>query len=338
MSEKNPAIFLQAGSHPAEDVRRYIDAMVSGRGGIVSSGDLEVTEKSGTPDMSVDVAAGRIFIPGDEGSFQGIYFCENRATVNLTIATADATNPRKDLVVAKVEDSSYSGGTDAWSLAVVTGTPAASPSEPTAPSNSVVLALVDVPALDTSIENAQITDRRISSTGGQASGLGGIVITTSTNRPSSPHEGMVIYETNTDRVLIYDGSNWIDVLQITDGFTLASPTLTQGVTLTLTVNYSRYFKVGKLFIWSFKLSINSAGTASNAFELTLPVTLHNANASRGSFRYFDSGSTNYAGTIVANTTNTVRFVRDADGNAFGVATPTAASGDNIEGVVIAEEA
>lgn len=36
-----------------------------------------------------------------------------------------------------------------------------------------------------------------------------VIACTSGTRPSSPNEGMVIYETDTDRVLIYDGSAWI---------------------------------------------------------------------------------------------------------------------------------
>lgn len=160
MTVQNPPIFLQASSHPAEDVRRFIAAATRDREGILTSTDLAVTEKSGTPDMSVDVAGGRAFILGDEATYQGTYFVENRGTTNVSITAADGTNARKDLIVARVKDTAYSGATDAWELSVVTGTPAASPAEPATPNNAIVLALVDVPASDTSIENAQITDRR----------------------------------------------------------------------------------------------------------------------------------------------------------------------------------
>ena len=165
MTVQNPAIFLQAGSHPAEDVRRYFAGVSANAEGVLmvassATSSLEVTEKSGTPDMSVDVAEGSCLIAGTEGTYQGTYFCENRGTSNLAISAADATNERYDLIVAKVEDSDYSGATDAWSLAVVTGTPAASPADPSVPDNSITLARVSVPALDTSIEDAQITDLR----------------------------------------------------------------------------------------------------------------------------------------------------------------------------------
>lgn len=210
MAVTNPPEWLQAGSHPAENARRLTHALVDGRGGIVSPGDLAVAE-NGTPNMSVNVAAGRVLVPGTEATFQGIYRCESRATENRAISAADATNPRKDLVVARVKDAAYSGATNSWDLEVVTGTPAPSPSEPAIPANSWVLAMVDVPANDTAITNSQITDRRTTQTGqfGRAAALGGVIVCTSTTRPSHV-VGRFIYETDTKRVLASDGTNWLD--------------------------------------------------------------------------------------------------------------------------------
>lgn len=34
-------------------------------------------------------------------------------------------------------------------------------------------------------------------------------VCTSTNRPTTPYDGMVIYETDTDRVAVWDGSSWV---------------------------------------------------------------------------------------------------------------------------------
>lgn len=133
--------------------------------GVTELTGLAVTEKSGTPNMSVDVAAGAAFIDNTQAaSWGGTYFVVNDATVNLVVPTADATNPRKDLVILRVRDSFHSGTDDDAGLVYVAGTPAASPAEPNLAAlgyaNYVVLALVDVPASDTSITNAQITDRR----------------------------------------------------------------------------------------------------------------------------------------------------------------------------------
>lgn len=255
MAVTNPPTFIQAGSHPAENVRRYFHAMLGGRGGIISAGDLAVAE-NGTPNLSVNIAAGQVLIPGTQATFQGIYECESRATENRTIAAADATNPRKDLVVAQVKDAAYSGVDNLWDIFVVTGTPAPSPSEPATPANSWVLAMVDVPANDTAVTNSQITDRRTQQTGqkGRAASLGGVIVCTSTNRPGSPTDGMLIYETDTDSLLHWDGTNWllpdnvaggkIGYAQITaDQTGITSETDITGLSVTVTVGAGRRIRI-----------------------------------------------------------------------------------------------
>ena len=160
MTEQNPAIFIQAGTHPAEDVRRAFDVFIGpGNEGIVAAGDLSVTE-TGTPAMSVDIAGGRAIIQGTEGTYQGPYIVENRGLTTVTVTAADVSNPRVDLVVAKIEDQAYSGAVNAWALAVVAGTPAASPVAPSMPANSILLATVAVAAAAATITNANITDGR----------------------------------------------------------------------------------------------------------------------------------------------------------------------------------
>lgn len=159
MTEKNPAIWLQAGAHPAEDVRRWVAAITNDAEGVVNGNDLAVTER-GTPNMSVDVAGGRCLILGDEATFQGTYFCENRGNTNVVISASDPTNPRIDIIVARVRDASYSGATNAWSLDVVTGTPAGTPVAPATPINAIRLATVSVAAAAATIVNANITSTR----------------------------------------------------------------------------------------------------------------------------------------------------------------------------------
>jgi hypothetical protein len=130
--------------------------------GVCTAGSLAVTQ-NGTPNMSVNVAAGTALITGTASALQGPYSFYNDATVNLVVAAADATNPRKDLVIAQVRDATYDGtGVRDARLTVVTGTPAASPVDPSlaAHPNALVLARIDVPALDTAIGTAQITDLR----------------------------------------------------------------------------------------------------------------------------------------------------------------------------------
>lgn len=73
------------------------------------------------------------------------------AAADVTIGTADATNPRIDLIVV----------TSAGALAVRAGTAGANPKPPARTANDVVIASVYVPANDTAIATTQITDRRV---------------------------------------------------------------------------------------------------------------------------------------------------------------------------------
>lgn len=165
MAEQNPPAWMDGTTIPGEDLRRMTAALATP--GVVGANDLKVTEHAGTPNMSVDVAAGAAFVAGTSATWQGTYHVESRASVTKTIAAADATNARKDIVVARVREDFYdSSGVDAWDISVVTGTPAGSPTAPATPANCLLLAVIDVPANDTAIGNAQITDSRIRS--GQA--------------------------------------------------------------------------------------------------------------------------------------------------------------------------
>ncbi len=159
MTLRTPPSWLQNGSHPAENDRLTTQALWATTG-IVNTGALEVTQNS-PAGMSVLVASGWAAIVGTEQSNMGTYMIYNDASVQLTIATADPTNPRIDLVCATVRDAYYSGSYDDVILQVVTGTPAGSPVAPALPANSISLATVTVGAAVGSITNANITDTRV---------------------------------------------------------------------------------------------------------------------------------------------------------------------------------
>ena len=170
MAAQNPPYALQSGSHGSELFRRAVGSTLNPAGGVVGLGDLLVTQNS-TPNMSVNVAGGRpggeAWIPGSTTTGQGMYYVYNDGTVNLAIAAANATNPRIDTVIAQVQDAAYSGSTNAWQLAVVTGTPTAGATltnltgAGTVPASSLVLAYVLVPASSTSVITANIQDARV---------------------------------------------------------------------------------------------------------------------------------------------------------------------------------
>lgn len=117
-----------------------INALVAGIGGDGVVSGCAVTAQ-GSPDMTLAVAVGVITISG-----------VNIAVTagNVTITTANATNPRIDLVVVS----------NAGVKSVTAGTAAANPKAPDIPTTSVLLAMVYVPASDTAIQTNQITSKR----------------------------------------------------------------------------------------------------------------------------------------------------------------------------------
>ena len=107
--------------------------------GVVTGGAVTA---QGTPDMTVAVAAGTVMIAGTHYAI---------SAGNATIATADSSNPRFDLISINTSGA----------LVVTAGTAASNPVFPALPSTTATLAAVHVPAGDTAIATAQITDKRV---------------------------------------------------------------------------------------------------------------------------------------------------------------------------------
>lgn len=163
--------FLQGGSHPAENVRLMFQSVLGGETGAFTggvgafdsghgvgrNGDLFVDE-NGTPNMSVNVAAGGAFVRNTDSADGGVYHVYNDAPVNLVVTAADPSNARNDLVVVQVRDSEYAGSDDDAVFAVIAGTPDPAPADPAVPDNCLVLARVVVAAAVSSITDAAITN------------------------------------------------------------------------------------------------------------------------------------------------------------------------------------
>ena len=168
MAVSNPPAYMDQDTYAAQVDRRWLGydfledsagvSIRTGFGGIVTTGDLLVSQ-NGTPNMTVNVAAGTCYIRGTSVSNQGIYRCTASSTTNLAITAAHATLERWDLVVGRIYDNTHDGsGFHKWELEIVTGTPSGSPSEPSLPASSFKIARVTVPAADTAITDSQITN------------------------------------------------------------------------------------------------------------------------------------------------------------------------------------
>jgi len=297
MAVRQGAWFRDA-SHPAETDRLVLasllnphPALASGAGITGGAGygvgpsptELQVTQRGAGANMSVDVAAGTAHIDGTETGQLGIYVGNNDGTVNLPISASHATLARKDLIVARVKDSEFSGVDDNWALEVVTGTPATGGTEvePAAPASSIVLAVVAVAASAASITNANITDRRR-----RVSALGGIVVCTSATRPTvGLYEGLTIYETDTDKIYTYTGSAWVQVVALGawDSYT---PTLVNW-TLGAGSVTGRWTRSGRTIDVYGRINFGTGLTKVGTCLISLPVAAGSSVQNRCWARYRD---------------------------------------------------
>lgn len=108
--------------------------------------------------MNVSVNAGYCCCPNSSSALQGAYVFGLMNAQTFALNTASATFPRIDTIVANVADL----GTDASAayVQVVTGAPAAAPTPPASPANSITLAQILVGAGVTSVTAANVTDAR----------------------------------------------------------------------------------------------------------------------------------------------------------------------------------
>lgn len=126
-----------------------------GGGVFPGGGAMAVSAGSG---MSVVVAAGYCCVPNSTSALQGGYRTGTMTSAALTLAAADPTNWRNDLICVTVNDLGTSSS--AAVVQVVTGTPSASPVLPSLPANSISLAFVQVPAGSASVTTANVGDLR----------------------------------------------------------------------------------------------------------------------------------------------------------------------------------
>jgi hypothetical protein len=163
MALRTPPSWLQNGSHPAENDRLTTKAIWQTTG-IVNPTDLQITQNGGG-NMSVNVSSGWAAIVGTTQVNMGTYMAYNDASTNLTITTASPSNPRIDLVVITINDAYYTGSLNNVSFQVIAGTPAASPTVPATPANSLALGQIAVGTSVTSILTANITNYGVQATG-----------------------------------------------------------------------------------------------------------------------------------------------------------------------------
>jgi hypothetical protein len=155
-------LWQDGNDYPARLDRQFIEDVFDVEGVIKPAGGaLRVSPRAAGANMSVDVAAGRAVVRGDDEANQGHYRVISTAAENLPIGAAPGSDSRIDLIVARVRDAAVTGGVSSdWLLEVIPGAVAAAPVAPAVPPTAIPLAEVLVAAGTASIDAAKITDRR----------------------------------------------------------------------------------------------------------------------------------------------------------------------------------
>ena len=129
------------GSDELPEIAEFLQtfAMINS-GGVFAGG---VVTAQGTPNQTVAVSSGAVLTPeGRPYAFDSVS--------SLAATAADVTNPRIDIVYV----------TSAGVVTYLAGTAAASPAQPSIPSNGTILAAVTRAANDNTIATSDITDHR----------------------------------------------------------------------------------------------------------------------------------------------------------------------------------
>jgi hypothetical protein len=267
------------------------------------NGAMAVTAVTG---MNVSVSAGYCCVANSTSSLQGGYVFGLMTSGLLTVAAADTTNPRIDLVVAYVSDL----GNDSSSsyVAIITGTPASVPSAPSVPANSLILAQIAVAANVTSIVAGNITDER-----SYVVAPGGILpIQNAASAPAVPPSqfmynlatGQLVQGTGTaGSVTVVSALKWTPQSSYLTSAVTAAHAGTQTTLATVSVTVDGVTDLEVYTKWPYILG--------NASEMTLQVQIDSVQADEvtvttngtggGSSRYFTSSAqddTPAAGTHV----------------------------------------
>lgn len=264
-------------------------------------GALKVTQRSAGANFSVDVAAGRAVIFGDDVSGQGMYVVESDAVENVTIPAAPGSGTRTHRVVAQVRDKLHNStdwSTYEWTIDVLEDTGSGTPA---LPDSAISLATVAVSAGQVSVTNSHITDTRTSACLISSKFP---LVGADADRPPSPYTSEQIWRTDKGCVEVHDGSSWREAPRRDGGgsaWTSYTPTLTATTSNpTLGSGSTRsgaYMQVGKMVTVRATVKFGTSGTAagSGTYEISLPVTAKTITTGRqqGTATFFDNSANDF---------------------------------------------
>lgn len=187
-----------------------------------------------------------------------------------------------------------------------------------------------------------VTGATISETNLDAVARQVVITCTSSTRPASPDEGMTIYETDTDRVLLWTGSTWLIVAEPWQDYTPVLTATTTNPTLgTGSIAVARYTRRYGVVHYQGLIQFGTSGAAAGTgdYRISLPVTANTSISSRrlGVLNVLDSsaGHTCLATIYQASSTTMAALFANTwplgNANYVGASQPMAfANGDAIE--------
>jgi hypothetical protein len=302
-------VFAITSGVTAEDLRLAMGSLfapagpLNARTGVLPNAGVPADLTSAAA-LQANVAPFQAWIDGTSNALQGGYLFTSDANALLTFGAGNGTNPRIDLVVARIRDNPYdASGAQSGTVEVVAGTPAASPAAPAVPTSSIPLWQVLVPANASggnpiNFASAR-TDRRV------FTALSGAPIPvasiTERNGVAFPYAGMAVYRTDTKWVERHDGTAWrVEGVAAVAAFANLATEITNPrdgqLAVTTTDNRAWQYDAGgaawipagpRGVVGVIKSNLNSNSTPVTAETLLLPLTF-TAEAGR-TYRVYASG-------------------------------------------------
>lgn len=209
--------WVSGGVVTAQDARLATGTLVQAGAGPIqarsgvkpATGTPGLVKQTGTASKSVTVEPFQAVIQGSRATAAGPYLAtlDAQASLDLLTATpADATNSRRDLIIARQSDTQWSDASTALAVQQVVGTPAGSPVDPTpAAGDWFTLARVTIPANATTITSAMITDLRP-----YAVATGGIlpVVSQAERDALAKYTGMTVWRMDLNQMEAWNGTGW----------------------------------------------------------------------------------------------------------------------------------
>lgn len=140
-------------------------------------------------------------------------------------------------------------------------------------------------------------------------------VCTSTTRPSAPYEGMMIYETDTDKTLVYNGSSWLSPNSTSSNGPglefITSASWASGGTLSVNNCFTSTYS-------SYRIMVRNAKHATTSVNILLRFRASGTDTSAGYYwgrRYVPMGGTGGGDTGASNSADIVPGIVAAVSNA-----------------------